>query len=163
MLGSYERRFGIKMARRGRKKKTLLGNREDRLRYFRNYYKQHKANKPDYQCKTGLLVRVTQCLPKTSEQVNRYNPALRFRLHRFNYYSLSGSETIPEEYLSSNYLMAEFMSNILGTGEFIITAGYRHKCSKRCTWRALIRFQSLPRPEGGYRVVLIKVLKGIKN
>lgn len=145
------------MAKRGRPKKAVLGTREDRLKYYRAYYRKHKAASPDFGNKDSLLVRIIQCLPMTNEEVNRWNPAMRAKLHRSIYMWLSGSERIPEEYLKTNYDMAQYMSHITGEGEFIICAGYRHKCAKRCTWRGLIRFKAVARIDYGYRVTLVKV------
>lgn len=129
---------------------------EYRRKMAKKYYKLHKQD-PTFRNKDGLLVRFTLCYLKSFEQVNAFPIYMRQKLHRYNYEMQPGSYTIPEIYLSSNQDMTDFCAQITGDGEWLISAGFPHKQSRRVNWKPLIRYKAYTSTEGDIKTHITQI------
>lgn len=146
------------MAERGRPRKHLTTTVEDRKKYFKRYYKEHRQHEPTYMNKENLLVRLKQYVTKTAEETNAFPAKMRTRLYRFNFRMLPGSYTIPIDLCTDDNVMMHYMANITGEGDYAVCAGGAHKQStygKRCIWREILRYRATETPEGEMRAVAV--------
>jgi len=145
------------MVKRGRPKVAINKDYKKKIAYHRKRYRDMKGGKPDYGNKDSLKVIAVQCQVMPYEMLQRFPNRLKQKLHRYYYITLSGSFEIPEEYLKDDVSIGEYVHTVLGEGEYIIKGGYGHKNSKRCSWRALYRFDIREREDGEPLVIVKKI------